>query len=633
MTPQLKEAARAAALVCVTAGLLLSFGILDPGLRAATLPGKVVMTGQFLPPTVAALPDPCKYVGQVVVLSTTSRWYRCSQLSPAIWNLMNPTGTGTGDVQGPGSSATNGLVLYADATGKVLKTDASTGIPHLTAGVISTGPVVSTDMNLSGAFRHTGPFAPPSYATANLPDPCNVNDVAMDSTTGELKRCSTSSPAAWTPVPYRQQTLEVCKSGCPYNEPFDAMNAILDSSPTKPYNIYVHSGLYTKTVNMKDNTTITCEDRETTAIYGDVGSISIAVASGVDEWKVQGCTLLNNKPIGMGADLASPTHGYVDDCQLNAPVGNKWGVSAGIDCIYSASSNPGHIITITNSTLVITGVGSDCLMLGEGDDYTLRNVIVTGPGTTYGFIRFVTETGFKLHIDGLTHVGSTSADIIDYFYGTAGSLTSSTTGPIIDVRNVLWDFTTSNTVARTNKCWNFASSNPVSTRASIRIQNFACQIAATSASANQTIVAYDIGGDSDFANYQIELLDSSNILSGGVSTPTDINVAADTAGFDFNIATVVHSGVYTGAGISKITQGNLANAKFGALGTGPVRATAGLLSSGTPGADLIVGTCTAGDEQRDTGGATVEYCVCHTTNVWGCWKMTDGTFTANGPFD
>jgi len=52
-----------------------------------------------------------------------------------------------------------------------------------------------------------------------------------------------------------------------------------------------------------------------------------------------------------------------------------------------------------------------------------------------------------------------------------------------------------------------------------------------------------------------------------------------------------------------------------------------------PAADLVVGTCTVNTEAMDTGGATREHCVCGTTNVWGCWKMTDGTFNANGPAD
>jgi hypothetical protein len=52
-----------------------------------------------------------------------------------------------------------------------------------------------------------------------------------------------------------------------------------------------------------------------------------------------------------------------------------------------------------------------------------------------------------------------------------------------------------------------------------------------------------------------------------------------------------------------------------------------------PAADLVVGTCTVNTIANDTGGATKEHCVCGTTNVWGCWKLSDGTFNANGPAD
>lgn len=50
-------------------------------------------------------------------------------------------------------------------------------------------------------------------------------------------------------------------------------------------------------------------------------------------------------------------------------------------------------------------------------------------------------------------------------------------------------------------------------------------------------------------------------------------------------------------------------------------------------ADLAIATCTLGQLGIDTGGATKEWCVCGTANVWGCWKLTDGTFNANGPAD
>ena len=49
-------------------------------------------------------------------------------------------------------------------------------------------------------------------------------------------------------------------------------------------------------------------------------------------------------------------------------------------------------------------------------------------------------------------------------------------------------------------------------------------------------------------------------------------------------------------------------------------------------ADLTAGSCTAGQIRIDTG-VTIEWCVCGSTNVWGCWKLTDGTFNAAGPAD
>jgi hypothetical protein len=51
------------------------------------------------------------------------------------------------------------------------------------------------------------------------------------------------------------------------------------------------------------------------------------------------------------------------------------------------------------------------------------------------------------------------------------------------------------------------------------------------------------------------------------------------------------------------------------------------------GSDLAVGSCTIGSIALDTGGATKEWCVCGTANVWGCWNLTTGTFNANGPAD
>ena len=49
--------------------------------------------------------------------------------------------------------------------------------------------------------------------------------------------------------------------------------------------------------------------------------------------------------------------------------------------------------------------------------------------------------------------------------------------------------------------------------------------------------------------------------------------------------------------------------------------------------DLTVGSCGQGRVQVDTGGATKEWCVCGTANVWGCWNLSTGTFNANGPAD
>jgi hypothetical protein len=49
--------------------------------------------------------------------------------------------------------------------------------------------------------------------------------------------------------------------------------------------------------------------------------------------------------------------------------------------------------------------------------------------------------------------------------------------------------------------------------------------------------------------------------------------------------------------------------------------------------DLTVGACVQGRVQVDTGGATKEWCVCGTGNVWSCWNLATGAFNANGPAD
>lgn len=41
-------------------------------------------------------------------------------------------------------------------------------------------------------------------------------------------------------------------------------------------------------------------------------------------------------------------------------------------------------------------------------------------------------------------------------------------------------------------------------------------------------------------------------------------------------------------------------------------------------ADLAVGSCTANQIRIDTGGATVELCICTATNTWSCAALATG---------
>src|SRR5436309_3885857 len=73
------------------------------------------------------------------------------------------------------------------------------------------------------------------------------------------------------------QTRIVCKSGCTYSEPADAVDSITDSASDKPYTVTVYPGTYTKPITMKSYVGIVGYDPASTIILGTDNSSSVAI--------------------------------------------------------------------------------------------------------------------------------------------------------------------------------------------------------------------------------------------------------------------------------------------------------------------------------------------------------------------
>lgn len=334
------------------------------------------------------------------------------------------------------------------------------------------------------------------------------------------------------------QTRIVCKSGCTYSEPADAVDSITDSASDKRYTVFVYPGTYTKSITMKSYVGIVGYDPASTIILGtdNQSSTAIYIGAGITETSFTGLTIGNQYPFYLNSGgVSPPTTTTVNNCTVGV-------LNSSADCWYDTSMNSAHHIFATNVTL---NVNADCIMPTPGSRFIGRNLTVFSSGNgTGGLIRpGVLKGGWYVDIDGISHE-STITGGTDQLFNWPGALFGTTTGPVLKIRNV-WSVTTTGTTSKTQTCVNVASVNGVSTTADFEFTNLDCSLTATDAS--QTIYGYKIGNDSDLANFRMHVQGGS-ISTAGPGTRADVSQDGTASGFVFEMGSNRNSGSFVGGG-------------------------------------------------------------------------------------
>lgn len=116
----------------------------------------------------------------------------------------------TRDLQFRGKDSSANDLLF-EVLGQLVAT-ATGGVHYFQAGysaALGRGlAAIIGDLTVSNRATFSGSLIPPTYTTATLPDPCELNGIYRDSTTRELKTCITASPAAYAVVPNTARLLE-----------------------------------------------------------------------------------------------------------------------------------------------------------------------------------------------------------------------------------------------------------------------------------------------------------------------------------------------------------------------------------------------------------------------------------------
>lgn len=519
----------------------------------------------------------------------------------------------------------------------------------------------------------------------------------------------------------RQQTIEVCKAGCPYSNVDAAIAAITDSAANKRYRILIHPGFYSNvTIQPPSYTTFQGFGQNATRLES-----TISITAGVTEVAIDNLTVsLVKAEAGIPG---SRTTLYISNTTL--------GIQDGVDGVGKNNHSLWALTDLQdiyswNNTFLCSGscdvveIGRGSRFYDTGSIYLPTDDAGAAGATIHVWHQVIGESNGEWYIQ--------NAKVIASFVGDAGEFVGMRFNPFSGttnganrffLNNSLIDVTyTSATNASQMTCFVLENCPTNALASVINLDGTICRLTAGS---TRTLTGLKVVSDADHAQFKIQWNGGRIDLSGSGSK-FDIDTAENNASFSINIANVVHSGVYNGAGTSKIFVDDLRQGKFttslvtpaGALTCGA--GTAGKVAvhttpfqycdnAGTPAlqyaaygsstgvatsatalaangancsgnnfalgvdasgvgecaqpafsnlsgtatdgqlpvtlanhtltaplitlADLVVGTCTAGQLGVDNGGATKEWCVCGTTNTWGCWKLSDGTFNANGPAD
>lgn len=176
------------------------------------------------------------------------------QGAPGAQGPAGSGGTGSGDVTGPASSVSGGLVKFSGTTGKVVQGDTSTGIVKLTGGVVSTvtaptGALVGT----TDAQTLTNKSLDAASITSGTVSPARLGSGTADSTT------FLRGDGTWQPVVGGSGTTIIVQEGDTNVDAavstldFDSSAFNITSSPAGEANIAVNFGNTAGTVAQGDH--------------------------------------------------------------------------------------------------------------------------------------------------------------------------------------------------------------------------------------------------------------------------------------------------------------------------------------------------------------------------------------------
>lgn len=418
------------------------------------------------------------------------------------------------------------------------------------------------------------------------------------------------------------QIKEVCPSGCEFATVTAALAAITDSSSTKRYTVLIYPADYDETVTMKSYVGLVGLQRDTVRLRGVDANGTVIIPVDVTGTSYESLTIGGRKPLLLQGDNTVRTVTTVTNAIL--------GITDGTENAASGKSIDGVIILTaladyTNTNVICRSI-FDCVNIGPagGDPTPGNGVNYTENGQVDELLAqgqiFVRAWSFigghSVFING-TQVTVTKTSSISQVRALhlTGTLASGANRMLLTMLNASIFINDTQSASSTNFCFNISSSATSATPSYVNIIGSDCIIIATSASGTPTGV--DVVNDADHSNWTLSRIGGSDTITGGASQ-RNVNQADTTGGFVFNYSGVKNAGLFTGAGV--ITGANTSHGQFGTSLIGPAR-------------DLSIGSCVLGETAVDSGGATVERCVCGSGNVWACWNLATGAFNANGPVD
>lgn len=476
------------------------------------------------------------------------------------------------------------------------------------------------------------------------------------------------------------QLKTVCPSGCDFTSVASAMAAITDSAPNKRYTVLVSAGSFTEfSVTAKSYVSLIGAGRDQTILPNT--HISFSTGSRTEGFEIAYMTIGGNVTVfqDFHDDLAWPTTTYIHDFGCGLATGVSGQTTAPFNCIYDRSTG-GHNFVIQNSkvntSLEAWDVRANCtyfdlnntIVFAGGSGGDVSDVYSAAQGT--GAPEAGWTNGGFIFSKGLRVTASLTANLNFWrILDVQGSL-GTVTGPLtvlMEDAEITVAASESNAFTISGIYLGDVGANTGPNRIDFRNVNFTV----TDANGTHPIKAINVGTtDADHATYGLRWHGGKISMSGGL-TMADVANSDNTAGLIVELDNVTHSGTYSGTVAPTIHDASaLVVSKYFKGPTVPAAAptvsgeisydtTANDLEYGDNGtnrkvanldeaqtftnktltaplitmSDLVVATCSLGQIGIDNGGATKEWCVCGTANVWGCWKLTDGTFNANGPAD